>query len=150
VGEAETRWVTYAELAEARGIDKASAIRLTLRRKWQRQKDNRGIVRVMVPVDDLRPSGDASNGTSADMSYEASADTERLVGTLEARIAALEADVTRERELAGEERKRADLATSELRLVAEARARAEGEVAGLREALMELRRPAWKRWLGLP
>jgi len=36
-----------------------------------------------------------------------------------------------------------DLVTSELRLVAEARARAEGELAGLREALTELRRPAW-------
>jgi len=150
VDEAETRWVTYADLAEARGIDKASAIRLTLRRKWQRQKDNRGIVRVMVPADDLRPSGDASNGASADIPYAASTDTERLIGTLEARIAALEADVTRERELVAEERKRADLATSELRLVAEARARAEGEVTGLREALTELRRPAWKRWLGLP
>ena len=112
--EAETRWVTYAELAEARGIDKASAIRLTLRRKWQRQKDNRGIVRVMVPADDLRPSGDAPNGISADMSHEPSIDTERLVGALEARIVALEAEVIRERERADEERKRADLVTSEV------------------------------------
>lgn len=29
-------------------------------------------------------------------------------------------------------------------------ATAEGEVKGLREALAEARRPAWRRWLGLP
>jgi hypothetical protein len=43
------RWVSFAELAEARGIDKASAIRLVRRRHWHRQRDNQGYVRALVP-----------------------------------------------------------------------------------------------------
>ena len=41
--------MTYEELALARGISTASAIRLVRRRKWQRQKANEGGVRVLVP-----------------------------------------------------------------------------------------------------
>ena len=36
----EGRWMTYAELAQLRGIDKQSAARLTFRRRWRRQKSH--------------------------------------------------------------------------------------------------------------
>jgi hypothetical protein len=44
------RWMTYAELATVRGISRASASRLVRRRKWRRQTDNQGNVRILVPV----------------------------------------------------------------------------------------------------
>src|ERR1700712_3511056 len=45
------KWLTHAELAEARGISKASAARLVRRTKWRRQADNHGRVRILVPFD---------------------------------------------------------------------------------------------------
>ena len=39
-GEIEDgRWLTYAELAELRGISKASATRMSFRHKWRRQDE---------------------------------------------------------------------------------------------------------------
>jgi ABC-type transporter Mla subunit MlaD len=49
------RWLTYPELAGVRGIDKPSAIRLATRKKWRRQRDNRRVVRVLVPPEWLTP-----------------------------------------------------------------------------------------------
>ena len=49
------RWLTYPELAAVRGIDKPSAIRLATRKKWRRQRDNRRVVRVLVPTEWLSP-----------------------------------------------------------------------------------------------
>jgi hypothetical protein len=45
----QTRWMSYAELAEARGIDKLSAMRMARRRRWLKQTANDGTVRVLVP-----------------------------------------------------------------------------------------------------
>jgi hypothetical protein len=42
------RRMTYAELANVRGISAASAERLVRRRRWPRQTGNDGIVRVLV------------------------------------------------------------------------------------------------------
>jgi hypothetical protein len=47
------RWLSYAELAEARGITRKAAARLTLRHQWRRQPANDGTVRVWVPEADL-------------------------------------------------------------------------------------------------
>src|SRR5579862_3357442 len=49
------RWMTYAELGEARGISTASATRLAFRRKWRRQGGNDKTARVAVPVSEARP-----------------------------------------------------------------------------------------------
>ncbi len=71
------RWMSYAELAELRGIDKQSAVKLTFRRRWRRQKDNHGTVHVLVPPDWLgpqRPSRDSSNDVPLDVSVPASTD----------------------------------------------------------------------------
>jgi hypothetical protein len=48
----DARWMTFAELAAARGISRASASRLVRRRKWRRQSDNQGNVRILVPPED--------------------------------------------------------------------------------------------------
>jgi hypothetical protein len=55
----ECRWVTYDQVAEARGIGKQSAVRLVRRRGWRRGKDNRGNVTALVPVSELQPSPDS-------------------------------------------------------------------------------------------
>ena len=49
VGDGARR-MTYAELAEARGISLPSARRLVLRHHWPRQTGNDGIARVTVPL----------------------------------------------------------------------------------------------------
>jgi hypothetical protein len=51
------RWMSYAEFAEARGISKASAIRMIQRRGWQRRPGNDGTARILVPPDALAPPG---------------------------------------------------------------------------------------------
>lgn len=51
-----TRRMTYAELAQAKGISVASARRLVRRHGWPRQVGNDGgIVRVLVPLSHLTP-----------------------------------------------------------------------------------------------
>ena len=51
------RWMTYAELAEFRRVDKPSALKLAIRRKWPRRKDNHGTMQVCVPSEWLIPFG---------------------------------------------------------------------------------------------
>ena len=58
-GPEDSRWVTYDQLAEARGTSRASAIRQARRKRWRRQRDNRGNVTVLVPADELQPSPDS-------------------------------------------------------------------------------------------
>jgi hypothetical protein len=67
------RWLTYAELAKLRGIDRASAFKLALRHKWSRQKNNKGQVTVLVPTDFTSPE-DESQDNGYDASYRASFD----------------------------------------------------------------------------
>jgi hypothetical protein len=49
-GHAEAgRWMTYDELAAARGIDHLSAVKLALRHGWRKQRDKYRVARVCVP-----------------------------------------------------------------------------------------------------
>src|SRR5690348_4197834 len=84
------RWLTYAELAELRGISKASATRMSFRYKWRRQAGNDGSVRVFVPPSALhgKPNGN----------------------DMEAMAAAIEAVTVAFRDQVEAERKRADAA----------------------------------------
>jgi chromosome segregation ATPase len=78
------RWMTYEELAAARGIDRNSARRLASRLKWRRQRDNQQIVRIYVPS--LRDAPDPRHrDTPADDPRAVSG----AVGALEAAVAAL-------------------------------------------------------------
>ena len=47
---ADGQWMSYGELAAIRGIDRTSALKLALRHHWRKQRDNRGVVRVLVPA----------------------------------------------------------------------------------------------------
>jgi hypothetical protein len=47
------RWLSYAELAQARSIDVRSAIRTVRNRRWPKQKGNDGKIRVLVPTEFL-------------------------------------------------------------------------------------------------
>jgi hypothetical protein len=84
------RWLTYAELAELRGISKASATRMSFRHKWRRQAGNDGTVRVLVPPSALHGK---SNGSD-----------------MEAMTAAIEAVTVAFREQVEHERTRAEAA----------------------------------------
>src|SRR3954465_1861149 len=50
----DTRWMSYGEIAQLRGTDTESAIRLVRRRKWPKRQANDGTVRVAIPADVLR------------------------------------------------------------------------------------------------
>lgn len=62
----DIRWLTYAELGEARGISTASATRLAFRRKWRRRSGNAGTVTVAVPVSEAKPYGDKTHDDGND------------------------------------------------------------------------------------
>lgn len=100
------QWMSYADLARARGISRASATRLAQRRGWERRVGNDGLTKVAVPAGEELPTqhdaaaGDPDQGPTVEM--------------LQAELTALAAELADERER---------------------RARAEGEAAGLRTAL---------------
>jgi hypothetical protein len=126
----DTRWMTYAELGQARGINTAPAKRLAARRRWRRQPGNDGTARVAVPVDEaMHRSGNA---------HEAGDDVTRLVSGLVPAIATLREQLERERNRADQatdaaERGRARLAEAESRIV---KLRVSAETAALvRDAL---------------
>ena len=85
----EGRWLTYAELAVARGIDKQSAVKLAFRRHWRRQKDNHGTVQVYVPVE-WTGSHHEQPGPSIDTSLDVSMDMSTAIKSLEIAILALQ------------------------------------------------------------
>lgn len=133
------RWMTYAELGEALGIDPESANRRARRQGWRRRMGNDHRTRVAVPLDalpDIIPdkpkapqavSGDGPGDIPPDISYT---------------IKALEGEATALREALQRERERADRTEAEAAQLREEReaarvqaARAEGEALGLREAL---------------
>jgi hypothetical protein len=114
----DTRWMTYAELGHARGINAASAKRLAFRRKWRRQAGNDGTARVAVPVDEAARRPGRANDAD---------DFDRLVGGLEAALATL-------REQLEHERGRADQAVEAATRDAVRLEQAEVRIAELRAA----------------
>ena len=54
-------WMTYREIAAARGIKPEAAVRLVQRRKWPKQeRSNDGLAHVLVPPDWIRPADGAT------------------------------------------------------------------------------------------
>jgi hypothetical protein len=132
-GELAARWLSYDELAEIRGIDRASAIRMVRRKRWPKQESNDGTTRVAVPASVIRvtrhPVTDL--GTPSDKNHVLSGDKDQTIKALEGEAAAL-------REALARESARADRAEAAAAVVPDLReraARAEGEVEGLRAAL---------------
>ncbi len=120
-GESGTVSLTYAELARARGISKASAERLVHNHKWRRSRGNDGRVRVMVPPDFVpeispeiradrrgRPGRPSKTRITPEISPENSPEiTPDFRGMIEAALAPI-------RELADSERIRAERAESRI------------------------------------
>jgi hypothetical protein len=86
---AETRWLSYAELAEARGIDLASAIRTVRNRRWPKQKGNDGKIRVAVPWEFLEAKRQETWVDTPEIT--------RKVAVLETKVEMLTVEVQRER-----------------------------------------------------
>jgi hypothetical protein len=80
------RWLTYAELAESRGISRPSAIRLARRRKWPHRSGNDGTARVLVPAGEETARREVPDDA-----------TIALVAAFESGLAALRAQLTVER-----------------------------------------------------
>ena len=159
----DIRWTTYAELAEARGIKPAGAVRLVQRRKWLRQPGNDGSVRVAVPILELRPSRLVTPDNAHDVAPDNTPDDGGDVTPDNACLfRALEGETTTLRYALARERHRADTAETreaEARCMVEQQGReltasllrtaiAETEARALREALDEARRPLWRRLFG--
>jgi hypothetical protein len=95
-------WLTHAELAAARGISTASAIKLALRHRWQKQRDSHGTLRCLVPADFIGPAPDPRADARADTRAD-----------LSAAITTLQATVTLLSDQLHHERARADTAEAE-------------------------------------
>src|SRR5690242_10109495 len=62
-GNNQSLRLTYAQLAEARGISKASAERLVRARKWPRILGNDGVAIVIVPPGESVPGSGGGSGS---------------------------------------------------------------------------------------
>jgi hypothetical protein len=82
----EIRWLTYAELGQARGISTASATRLAFRRKWRRQVGNDKTARVAVPVGKDKPATGTIHDDRDEIMDGIRDDVLRLLSALEGAI----------------------------------------------------------------
>jgi hypothetical protein len=145
---ADGRWLTFAELSQLRGISKTSAMKLVRRHGWRRQKNNKGHVRVLVPVAWVAADDTREPNSAADMS--------RAIRAFDSAIATLREQLVREtgRTEAAERARTAltvQLAQAEAGRAAErsraeanrgARTRAEAEAEALRAQLDQARAEA--------
>ena len=58
----DVTWLDYDELARVFGIERESARRLVIRKRWKRSKGNDGRARVAIPTDALPPVTPTSTG----------------------------------------------------------------------------------------
>jgi len=161
---------TLAEASRLTGLS-VEALRQRMRRgKIERVRGgNDGLTRVRLSAADLldiQQSAHPHERSTVQLSNEEASDR-----SVQAELAVVQEALTREQgradaaeKRAEAERQRADAAVAladkraeELRHQGERAARAEGEISGLRvaleradAALNEARKPAWRRWLGLP
>jgi hypothetical protein len=93
----DTRWMSYSELAEARGIDRPSVVRIARRRRWQKQKGNDGTIRIAVPRTFLDAKRQSPRDRPPDRPEGSLRDNDRKIIGLEARIELLTEELERER-----------------------------------------------------
>jgi hypothetical protein len=126
----ETRWLSYAELAEARGIDLASAIRTVRNRRWPKQKGNDGKVRVAVPWEFLEAKRHDTREDTLEIT--------RKIAVLETKVEMLTAEVHRERSRADAAEVRGAELTAEVREFGEGKAGAEATAKARLEEIERL------------
>lgn len=97
----DTEWMTYAELAQKRGIKIASARKLAQKNRWHKQPNNDGTVRIAVPVNRLDVPI-PSEGQSQTVSHK----------TPDPKVSILVAQIEGLKGIVESERKRADTAES--------------------------------------
>ena len=102
----DVRWMTYAELGQARGISTASATRLAFRRKWLRQAGNDGTARVAVPLGEVKPSTDKTHDNRGDDR----GDINHVISALEDAVGTLREQLDQANSRTEAERSRADRA----------------------------------------
>jgi hypothetical protein len=82
-------WMTYREIAAARGIKPEAAVRLVQRRKWpKRERSNDGLAHVLVPPDWIRPADGATPPDVAPRHHPPSSSPD-FAGAIQAAIDAL-------------------------------------------------------------
>ncbi len=102
----DTRRLTYAELASARGVTVATARRMATRYKWAKSLGNDGLARVAVPEAALRaPTG--ANGAS---SIEDETPVHAPMAAVEAVVGALREELVRANERTDRANERAERA----------------------------------------
>jgi hypothetical protein len=84
-----TVWLSYSELAEARGIGRRSAVRLAQRRRWTRRRGNDGTTRVAGPAGEDQPRHDDGGDDTGDVAGDDGSDISRIVNVLEVVVAPL-------------------------------------------------------------
>jgi hypothetical protein len=117
------RWLTYQELADARDINRRSAVRLAQRRRWLRRPGNDGTTRVAVPIGEDQPKhddgGDDACDAARDDAGDDAGDISRIVSALEVVVAPLREEL----EIANRRAERAevarDVALGQLRMAEE-------------------------------
>ena len=95
--EAGGSWMTYREIAAARRVKLAAAVRLVQRHKWRRQTGNDGTARIFVPIEWTKPSDrvppdivhDVVPDTDDDVADDVTPDPNMLASALAALEAAL-------------------------------------------------------------
>src|SRR5215213_7534874 len=111
----ETVRVTYAELAQARGVSIAAARKLTLRHRWSKQIGNDGLTHVLVPVSFMEDTGRDMAPAFDDAVIEAIAEATtvsvtRALSDLRTVLPSLQEAITTLRVELDEQRDRADRA----------------------------------------
>ncbi len=91
----DTKWMTYAELAEVLGIGGDSARNLVRRKRWPRQTGNDGLARVGVPVEYISESAkpDAPAEPPINAPADVAADGTIIVTVLASHISRLEREL---------------------------------------------------------
>jgi cell division protein FtsB len=90
----DTKWLTYAEIAEALGIGGDSARNLVRRKRWPRQPGNDGLTRVGVPVEHLEAAkDDAATNPPIDPPNDGGADGTSVIAVLTQHINRLETEI---------------------------------------------------------
>jgi hypothetical protein len=153
-------WMTYREIAAARGITHAAAIRLVQRHRWQkREGSNDGLAHVLVPHDAVQPTPPVRRPRHTDpaspshlpqtspVTPNAATDARLLANTFETALAAIEAAharelaTLREQADAAERARTAAQAHSDqaLATVADLTARSDAAIAAERQRADDLR-----------
>ena len=99
---ADSRWMSFSELAATRRIATSSAIKLVKRRGWRCQMDNHGTMRALVPPEWSEPA--------AGREFDPGGLVTHAINALEASVAALKDRAEAAEQATRTERERADRA----------------------------------------